>query len=40
MAAESLCRDQSYLGQFYRRMKSALKGGAPEAITAPPCLQS
>jgi len=34
MAAESLCRDQSYLGQFYRRMKSALKGGAPEAITA------
>lgn len=34
MAAESLCRDQSYLGQFYRRMKSTLKGGAPEANTA------
>jgi transposase len=34
MAAESLCRDQSYLGQHYRRMKSALQGGAPEAITA------
>ena len=34
MAAESLCRDQSYLGQFYRRMKSRLPGGAPEAITA------
>jgi transposase len=33
MAAESLCRDQSYLGQFYRRMKMHLKGG-PEAITA------
>ena len=33
MAAESLCRDQSYLGQFYRRMKIQLAGG-PEAITA------
>ena len=34
MAAESLCRDQSYLGQFYRRLKAKLPGGAPEAITA------
>lgn len=34
MAAESLCRDQSYLGQYYRRMKARLPGGAPEAITA------
>jgi transposase len=33
MAAESLCRDKSYLGQFYRRMKIQLNGG-PEAITA------
>jgi transposase len=33
MAAESLCRDQSYLGQFYRRMKMRLSA-APEAITA------
>jgi transposase len=33
MAAESLCRDKSYLGQFYRRMKMQLSG-APEAITA------
>jgi transposase len=33
MAAESLCRDKSYLGQFYRRMKSKL-GGGPQAITA------
>jgi hypothetical protein len=33
MAAESLCRDKSYLGQFYRRMKLSLGGGA-EAITA------
>jgi transposase len=33
MAAESLCRDKSYLGQFYRRMKLRLKGGA-EAVTA------
>jgi transposase len=33
MAAESLSRDKSYLGQFYRRMKMQLKGG-PEAITA------
>lgn len=33
MAAESLCRDKSYLGQFYRRMKMHLSGG-PEAITA------
>jgi len=33
MAAESLCRDKSYLGQFYRRMKSKL-GGGPKAITA------
>jgi transposase len=34
MAAESLCRDKSYLGQFYRRMKAHLDGGAPAAITA------
>jgi transposase len=33
MAAESLCRDQSYLGQFYRRMKIQLNSG-PQAITA------
>jgi len=33
MAAESLCRDKSYLGQFYRRMKARL-GGGPQAITA------
>ena len=33
MAAESLCRDKSYLGDFYRRMKMQLNGG-PEAITA------
>jgi len=33
MAAESLCRDKSYLGRFYRRMKVAL-GGGPQAITA------
>jgi transposase len=33
MAAESLCRDKSYLGQFYRRMKMQLQGGA-EAVTA------
>jgi len=33
MAAESLCRDKSYLGQFYRRMKMQLNGG-PEAIIA------
>ena len=33
MAAESLCRDKSYLGQFYRRMKMQFDGGA-EAITA------
>jgi transposase len=33
MAAESLCRDKSYLGVFYRRMKLALTGG-PQAITA------
>jgi transposase len=33
MSAESLCRDKSYLGQFYRRMKMHLRGG-PEAITA------
>lgn len=33
MAAESLSRDKSYLGQFYRRMKMQLDGG-PEAITA------
>jgi transposase len=32
MAAESLCRDQSYLGQFYRRMKARL--GPESAITA------
>jgi len=32
MAAESLCRDKSYLGQFYRRIKMRLDG--PEAITA------
>ena len=33
MAAESLCRDKSYLGVFYRHMKARLRG-APEAITA------
>lgn len=33
MAAESLCRDKSHLGQFYRRMKMQLNGAA-EAITA------
>ena len=33
MAAESLCRDKSYLGQFYRRMKIQLSGAA-EALTA------
>jgi transposase len=33
MAAESLCRDKSYLGAFYRRMKAVL-GGGPQAITA------
>ena len=33
MAAESLCRDKSYLGQFYRRMKMQLDGGS-EAIVA------
>jgi Transposase IS116/IS110/IS902 family./Transposase. len=33
MAAESLCRDKSYLGQVYRRMKMQLSGGA-EAVTA------
>lgn len=33
MAAESLCRDKSYLGEFYRRMKHQLNSG-PEAITA------
>ena len=33
MAAESLCRDKSYLGHFYRRMKLKL-GGGPQAITA------
>jgi transposase len=33
MAAESLSRDKSYLGQFYRRMKTRL-GGGPKAITA------
>jgi transposase len=32
MAAESLCRDKSYLGQFYRRIRA--KVGGPEAITA------
>lgn len=32
MAAESLSRDKSYLGQFYRRMKARL--GGPQAITA------
>lgn len=32
MAAESLCRDKSYLGQYYRRMKAKL--GGPAAITA------
>jgi transposase len=32
MAAESLCRDQSHLGKYYRRMKAKL-GGEP-AITA------
>jgi len=34
MAAESLSRDQSYLGQLYRRLRARLPGGAPEAITA------
>jgi hypothetical protein len=33
MAAESLSRDKSYLGQFYRRMRGKL-GGGPQAITA------
>src|SRR5262249_43737988 len=33
IVGESLCRDKSYLGQFYRRMKSKL-GGGPKAITA------
>ena len=33
MAAESLSRDKSHLGQFYRRMKLHLASGA-EAITA------
>jgi transposase len=32
MAAESLCRDQSHLGQFYRRMRTRL--GGESAITA------
>ncbi len=32
MAAESLSREKSYLGQFYRRMKMHLSGGA-EAVT-------
>jgi len=32
MAAESLCRDKSYLGQFYRRMRAHL--GPESAITA------
>jgi transposase len=32
MAAESLCRDKSYLGQFYRRTKARL--GPESAITA------
>ena len=32
MAAESLCRDKSYLGQYYRRMRARL--GGPQAITA------
>jgi transposase len=32
MAAESLCRDKSYLGQFYRRMRAKL--GEESAITA------
>jgi transposase len=34
MAAESLCRDKSYLGEYYRRLRARLPGGAPEAITA------
>jgi len=33
MAAESLCRDKSYLGAFYRHMKAGFRS-APEAITA------
>ncbi len=33
MAVESLSRDKSYLGQYYRRMKRQLNGG-PQAITA------
>ena len=32
MAAESLCRDKSYLGRFYRRMKNKL--GGESAVTA------
>ena len=32
MAAESLCRDQSHLGEFYRRMRTRL--GGESAITA------
>lgn len=33
MAAQALSREKSYLGQFYRRMKVQLDGGA-EAVTA------
>lgn len=33
MAAESLCRDKSYLGQFYRRMKAKL-GGESATVAA------
>ncbi|MCP4966902.1 MAG: IS110 family transposase [bacterium] len=32
MAAESLCRDQSYLGVYYRRKRAHI--GAPKALTA------
>ncbi len=32
MAAQSLFRSQSWLGQYYRRMRAKL--GAPKAITA------
>jgi transposase len=32
MAVQSLHRDQSYLGQFFRRMRA--KFGAPRAMTA------
>jgi len=34
MAGESLSREKSYLGQFYRRMKMHLSGGAEAVTTA------